>query len=54
MALKQGELYRCPDPECGCEIAVTRGTRKVGAENNPRCCCGMKMRKREAIEVVTA
>src|SRR5207249_4180231 len=25
MALKQGEVYRCPDPECGCEVTVTRG-----------------------------
>jgi hypothetical protein len=25
MALKQGEKYRCPDPNCGCEIEVTKG-----------------------------
>ena len=25
MAFKQGEIYRCPDPNCGCEITVTRG-----------------------------
>ena len=25
MALKEGDVYRCPDPECGCEIKVTKG-----------------------------
>ena len=25
MALKEGEVYRCPDAECGCEIKVTKG-----------------------------
>ena len=24
MALQQGERYRCPDPNCGCEIEVTK------------------------------
>ena len=25
MAFQQGEVYRCPDRECGCEIQVTKG-----------------------------
>ena len=25
MALQRGERYRCPDPDCGCEIEVTKG-----------------------------
>ena len=25
MALKEGEIYQCPDPECDCEIKVTKG-----------------------------
>lgn len=25
MAFKEGEVYGCPDPECGCEITVTNG-----------------------------
>jgi len=25
MAFKQGEVYKCPDPQCGCEITVTKG-----------------------------
>ena len=25
MALQKGERYRCPDPDCGCEIEVTKG-----------------------------
>lgn len=47
MALKQGEVYRCPDPNCGCEITVTRsaGTDCKGTQN-PRCCCGKEMVKK--------
>lgn len=25
MAFQQGDRYGCPDPECGCEIQVTKG-----------------------------
>lgn len=25
MALKQGEVYKCSDPDCGCEITVSKG-----------------------------
>ena len=25
MSLKQGEVYVCKDPKCGCEITVTKG-----------------------------
>ena len=25
MAFKEGEVYRCPEAECGCEITDTRG-----------------------------
>ena len=34
MAFKQGEVYRCPDPDCGCEIqylARWRGSAPVCA-----------------------
>jgi hypothetical protein len=30
MALKQGEVYRCPDSKCGCEITVTKGAQPGG------------------------
>jgi len=29
MAFKQGEVYKCPDPNCGCEITVTKGAAPV-------------------------
>jgi hypothetical protein len=46
MALRTGELYRCPNEKCGCEIQVTRGAKPGGGgDNNPRCCCGMEMKK---------
>jgi len=47
MALKQGEVYKCPDPECGCEVTVTRGTAH-GKEGdlNPRCCYGKELVKK--------
>jgi hypothetical protein len=43
MALQQGEVYRCPDRECGCEITVTRGAAGKSSNQNPRCCCGKEM-----------
>lgn len=47
MALKQRETYHCPDPECGCEVTVTRGSVPgKGGNQNPRCCCGKEMVKR--------
>ena len=46
MALKQGETYKCPNPDCGCEIQVTKGAKNgKGGDKPPRCCCGMNMQK---------
>ena len=46
MALKEGENYRCTNPDCGCEIEVTRGAKPGGGGNqDPRCCCGREMEK---------
>jgi len=46
MALRTGELYRCTNESCGCEIQVTRGAKAGGGgDKNPRCCCGMEMKK---------
>lgn len=36
MALKEGEHYRCTDPECRCEIEVTRGAQPGGGEMRTR------------------
>lgn len=44
MPLKQDERYRCPDPQCGCEIQVTKGAPPTCKGNiKPRCCCGKEM-----------
>ncbi len=46
MALKQDEVYRCPDPDCGCEVTVTKGVAPgKGGNQNPCCSCGKKMVK---------
>ena len=46
MALQKGEKYRCPDPNCGCEIEGTKGAKAGSGGNlNPRCCCGKEMQK---------
>ncbi len=47
MALQEGEVYHCPDPDCGCEIEVTRGASDPAAAGaaNPRCCCGREMQR---------
>lgn len=48
MAFKEGEVYRCPDAECGCEIKVMKGAAAgQGGNQNPRCCCGKEMQKVE-------
>ena len=47
--LKTGEVYRCSDPACGCEIRVTKGPECCPASNPapPRCCCGKEMKKKD-------
>ena len=47
MALKEGEVYRCPEPDCGCEITVIKGAAPgKGGDLPPRCCCGKEMVKK--------
>jgi len=46
MALQKGEVYRCPDAHCGCEITVTKGAREgCQGQEQPSCCCGETMVK---------
>ncbi len=46
MALKEGQVYKCPNPDCGCEITVTRSAAPgKGGDQAPRCCCGKEMQK---------
>ncbi|HEY8055875.1 MAG TPA: hypothetical protein VIE13_08185 [Terriglobales bacterium] len=54
MAMETGERYTCSNPDCGCEIEVTRGASATGGgDQNPRCCCGREMqpstRERERV-----
>lgn len=49
MVFHEGELYRCPDPDCGCEVTVTRGAQPAAAgDRSPTCCCGKTMDKVES------
>lgn len=44
MPLCEGEIYRCPDPACGCEVTVTKGApADCGGQLDPTCCCGKAM-----------
>lgn len=46
MPLREGEVYRCPDPACGCEVTVTKGAPATcTGEQDPTCCCGRTMTK---------
>jgi len=46
MAFKQGEVYRCPDPNCGCELTVTKDSKEgAGGNQAPTCFCGKSMEK---------
>lgn len=48
MALIEGEIYRCPDPDpdCGCEVTVAKGAApEYGGDNDLVCCCGHSMEK---------
>lgn len=46
MAFQKGEIYRCPEPSCGCEIEVTKGaTASCNGKAKPHCCCGREMVK---------
>lgn len=44
MAFQEGQVYRCPDENCGCEVTVTKGAPGTcGGTQNPTCCCGKTM-----------
>jgi len=54
MAMRKGEKYECTDPECGCEISVTKTSEALDASRAPRCCCGEDMTPREDSKQATA
>jgi hypothetical protein len=43
MAMTEGQIYRCQNRNCSCEIKVPRSS--IHARANPRCCCGAEMKK---------
>jgi hypothetical protein len=43
MPMRKGEKYECTNPECGCEISVTKGSEAPEADRSPLCCCGEDM-----------
>jgi hypothetical protein len=44
MAFEEGQVYRCPDESCGCEVTVTTGAQPGhGGAQAPTCCCGKTM-----------
>jgi len=46
MPFKKGEVYRCPDESCGCEVTVTKSApESCSGTQNPTCCCGKTMEK---------
>ena len=46
MALQTGEVYRCPDANCGCEITVTKGAREAAKDRNNRAAAAARRWKK--------
>ncbi len=44
MVMKKGEVYRCTNRRCNCEVVVWRASELEGSRN-PMCCCGSEMKK---------
>jgi hypothetical protein len=42
--MAKGQRFICQNPECGCEMDVTKAS-LVEATSNPRCGCGVEMKK---------
>lgn len=43
MSMTKGQVYRCQNPACRCEIVVTKASLEASA--NPQCACGAEMKK---------
>ncbi|SFO59381.1 hypothetical protein SAMN05216207_11006 [Pseudonocardia ammonioxydans] len=50
MPFREGEVFRCPDADCGCELTVTKAAPPActGPPDAPTCCCGKTMVKNSA------
>lgn len=42
--MRNGQRFVCPNPECGCELEVTKAPLADGALS-PRCVCGIEMKQ---------
>lgn len=44
MPFREGEVYRCPDTDCACELTVTKAAPPTcTGQQAPTCCCGKTM-----------
>lgn len=43
MLMTEGQIYRCQNRACGCEVIVNKPS--VDGDLNPHCCCGSEMKK---------
>ena len=43
MAYSNGDLYRCPDNDCGCEVTVTKAAQPSCPDAEELTCCGKVM-----------
>lgn len=44
MLITSGQIYRCQNPVCRCEMQVIKGSGAIAVQN-PRCWCGGEMKK---------
>jgi len=44
MMMKKGQVYRCTNRSCNCEVVVSKDS-ETGGRSNPVCCCGSEMKK---------
>lgn len=48
MPFREGEVYRCTDENCGCELTVTRSAMaSCDCRQAPTCCRGKTLTKAE-------
>jgi len=46
MGWKQGDVFKCPDPNCACEVTVSKAPKPgMGGDQPPTCCCGKRMQR---------
>ena len=51
MRMKSEDRWHCTNPACGCEVLVESGASEDG--KNPKCSCGLAMKKRYVSPVLS-